>query len=167
MTSCLVFENNSGEEDENSVPGHSIWVIVDGGDEDEIAETIYKYRNAGCGMVGNVAVQVTQVDDSVFPIYFDRALESDLYVKFEIDVIGGGSYDEDFLKSQLVLLYEFGIYDPADVASVASIIKGINPQLVASSVEVSNNGTDWLTDLVYPISKQGKFVLTEANITIL
>jgi len=107
------------------------------------------------------------VDGSVFPIYFDRAVESDLYVRFEIDVIGGGSYDADFLKSQLALLYTFGIYDPADVASIASIIKGINPQLVASSVEVSNNGDDWLTDLVYPISKKDKFVLTEENITIL
>jgi len=167
VTSCLVFENNTGEEDENSVPGHSIWVIVDGGDDDEIAETIYKYRNAGCGMKGTEIVQVTQVDGSVFPIYFDRAVESDLYVRFEIDVIGGGSYDADFLKSQLALLYTFGIYDPADVASIASIIKGINPQLVASSVEVSNNGDDWLTDLVYPISKKDKFVLTEENITIL
>lgn len=167
VISCLILENNTGAEDENSVPGHSIWVIVDGGDQAEIAETIYRYRNAGCGMVGNVAVQITQVDGTVFPVYFDVAQESDLYVRFAIDVKGGGSYDADFLKSQLALLYTFGIYEAADVSSVGAIIRGINPQLVASSIAVSTDGETWSTDLVYPISKQDKFVLTEANITIL
>lgn len=167
VTSCLVFENNTSEADVNGVPSHAIWVIVDGGTDADIAETIYKYRNAGAGMKGNEIVQITQVDNSVFPIYFDRAAESDLFIRFEIDVIGGGSYDETFLKSQLALLYTFGIYDPADVASVAAIIRGINPQLVASSVAVSVDGNTWLTDIVYPISKQDKFVLTAANIEIL
>jgi len=167
VTSCLVFENNTGEADVNSVPGHSIWVIVDGGDEDEIAETIYKYRNAGCGMVGSVVVQVTQVDGTSFPIIFDRAEPQDLYVKFAVNVLGGGSYDAAYLKQQLALRYTFGIYDPADVTSIASLVKAINPQLVVSSVKVSKDGDTWETDIVYPTTLQNKFTLDETDITIL
>lgn len=167
VTSCLIFENNTGDADVNSVPGHSIWVIVDGGTDADIANTIYKYRNAGCGMKGTEIVQVTQADGSVFTIYFDRADQVNLRVRFSISVIGGGSYDADFLKSQLALLYQLGIFDPADITTVAALVKGINPSLVASDIAVSKNGTDWETDLVYPDSKQDRFVLTAANITIL
>lgn len=166
VESCLVLENNDSSDDGDSIPGHSIWVIVDGGDETEIAETIYKYRNAGCGMKGTKIVQVEQVDGSTFPIYFDTVQEQDLYVQFTVSVIGGGSYDEEYLKDQLELLYTFGIYDPADVTSIAALIHQIDPTLIATDIEVSGNNTDWETDIVYPTSKQNKFVLSAENITI-
>ncbi len=162
-----IYENDTNTVDSNDVPAHTIWVIVDGGTDDDIANMIYLYRNAGCGMKGGEVVDITQIDSSIFPIYFDRADDQDLYIRFSVEVVGGGSYDADYLKTQLALLYLLGIYEESDVTSIQAIIKQINPDLVITDLEVSGNDSDWESDLVYPDTKKSKFVLETANIDIL
>jgi len=53
VTSAFVYENDTAEEDDDGVPSHSIWVIIAGSPEDsDVANAIYRKRNAGCGMFG-------------------------------------------------------------------------------------------------------------------
>lgn len=151
----------------DSIPANSIWVICDGGTAADIAEKIYRYRSLGCGMKGSEEVFIEQPDGTLFSVLFDYVVQQDLYVRFHVDVIGGGSYDEDYLKTQLALLYQFGIYQESDITTVQSLIKQINPQLAASAVEVSNDGISWVATYLYPDDFQNKFVLDTANITII
>lgn len=166
LTQAAVYENTSGSTDGDLIPAHSIWVIVDGGAAASVAEQIYLHRSAGCGMTGGESVAVGQTDGSTFTVYFDYAVQQDLYVKFAVEVVGGGSYDAVALKAYIAANYILKIYQPADVSSVVAAIKAYNTILAISSCQVSANGTTWGT-IKFPDSKKNVFVLTAANITIL
>lgn len=165
VTRCAVYENNT-DASAGDVPARSIWVIVDGGVDTDIAEVIYRYRSLGCGMKGTEEIFITQPDGTEFPILFDFVVQQDLYINMHVDVVGGGSYDATYLKEQIALLYQFGIYQEADITTLQSVIKSINPQLAVSAAEVSGDDVTYVDTFVYPDSKQNKFVIDTANITI-
>lgn len=167
IVSAVVFENYTNSEDGDGIPAHYIWVVVDGGSDADVAAVIYAGRNAGAGMKGTQEVVITQVDSSEFTVKFDRAQDEDLYVRFYVYVLGPGSYDEDALKTQLSQLYKLDINQPADVSSIISLIKTINPTLVIAGCEVSDNGTDWIDSDILPEFKNYRFVLTADRVTIL
>ena len=56
---AMLYENNQDEPDENGIPGHSICLVVEGGDVDEVAEAIRIRKTPGTGTYGDVAVEVT------------------------------------------------------------------------------------------------------------
>lgn len=67
-----VYENDTNTPDENGIPGHSIAVVVEGGEAAEIAKEIYLRKTPGCGTYGDVEVDplpfldpVTETLDSV------------------------------------------------------------------------------------------------------
>lgn len=166
VTSAAVYENVTGSADGDGIPGHSIWVVVEGGLNTDIADAIYNYRNAGCGMKGGTTVTITQIDGSTIDIKFDYALTESLYIRFKVDVIGGGSYDAAAIKNGLVSDLDFGINTPADISTVAATVKAINPLVVISDCEVSNDNITWV-NIVFPSTKQKIFTLTTGHITII
>ena len=164
MTSAVIYENVTNSSDGDGIPGHSIWVIVDGGTDAEVAEQIYLYRNAGCGMKGAEEVLVEQVDGSFFTIKFDRVTEEDLYIEFHLDAIGG-SFDAEAIKAALVAAYTFTINQYADISTLSDLVRQINPNVVVSEAGVSNDDSAFPA-IVYPTTKNRKFVLSAENITI-
>jgi uncharacterized phage protein gp47/JayE len=167
MEQVIIYENATGSgPDAHGVSANSIWVIVDGGSDADVAEMIYKYRNLGCGMDGGEAVDVTQVDGSTFEIRFDRAEDEDLYVKFGLSSLSGGTVDEDAAKAALVAASDYGIYEAADISAISAALKAYNSDLIITDCQVSNDNANW-DDSVLPTALNYKFVLTTANITIL
>lgn len=165
LVQAVIYENPNDTIDINTVPAHSIWVIVDGGSDQDVAQMIYKYRNLGCGMKGSQGVNVVQIDGSNFLIYFDRAIYQDLYVEFDLTSLSGGAIDYESVQKGLVNIYQLGIYEAADITSIASIVKEINPDLVVTNAGVSaDNGTFY--DILLPNTRQTKWVLTENHINI-
>ncbi len=165
VVDARVYENVTNSTDGDGIPAHSIWVVVDGGDSQDIAEAIYKYRNAGCGMKGSISVNITQVDSSVFTIQFDRSQNQDLYLQFKLDVINAGTIDPDAIKQYLVDNWKFDIYQEADITTMAEFIRQANPNVVVSEAGVSNDGSTY-DILEYPTTKQKKFILTANHIDI-
>lgn len=67
MLDCVVLENYTNQEQVQygiTLTAHSIAVCIVGGDDEAIAETIFRRKSAGCGTVG--ATQVTYVDTEHF-----------------------------------------------------------------------------------------------------
>lgn len=67
VTDCYVIDNPTGQpvevgETDYSLKPHSVYVAVVGGDQDEIAKTIWRRKDLGCDMNGNTTVTV--YDDS-------------------------------------------------------------------------------------------------------
>lgn len=59
VTDCRVLENTGDDPiilHGVSIPGHSVAICIYGGDEAEIARTIYLKKDMGCGTTGNVTV---------------------------------------------------------------------------------------------------------------
>lgn len=55
-----------------TIPGHSVWIAVTGGTDSEIAETIYRKKDAGCGTAGNTQIGYQDAELPGMPIYTYR-----------------------------------------------------------------------------------------------
>lgn len=144
VVQCIVLENNTASTDGNGIPSHSIWCIVQGGTDHDVAKAIYVKRNAGCGMKGSVTYQYPQIDGTLFPIKFDRPTEEDLWITFNVVAITG-SIDDDYIRAQLLLLLSYKISQSADTTSIVALIKQISPNASVSAEGVSNTNGSYVT----------------------
>lgn len=166
LSQAVINENTTASTNADGVPSHSIWVIVNGGSDTDVANTIYTYRNAGCGMYGSSTVSVAQVDGTSFNIIFSRAIDQNLFLHITVSSLSGGSVDSTALKTALAAQYILGIYQVADITSITSLIHSINPDLVVSSAGVcATSGGSFVPDLL-PTNKYNIWVLLSANITV-
>lgn len=164
LTNALVYLNSSNVTDGNNVPGHSVYIIVDGGTDADVAAAIYANLDAGCGMVGSVAVPVTQIDATQFTVLFDRVIAQNLYVKFTAVSKSGASIDEDALAAYLAENYILTISELADITSVSALVHQYSSDLYITGVKVSSDNTNWYDDIL-PTSIINKFVLLAGSIT--
>ncbi len=165
VVDAILFENATNEVDDNSIPAHSIWLIVDGGVEADIAEAIYLIRNLGVGMKGDTSYEIIQIDGSVFTVYFDRAEQEDLYVQFSVKSLSNSAIDEDALKDYLALNYIRTMNQAADITSISALVNVYSKDLVIYAAGVSLTASAYDED-VFPSSPKNKFVLDPDNIDI-
>lgn len=161
-----VYENITNVVDADSIPAHGIWVVVEAGSSTDIANAIYTYRNLGCPMKGAQSVVITQVDGSFFTVLYDLSVDQSLYIQLHAATINGSSVDNTALKAAIVANYILGIYEPADISSLAALIKAYDPNLVISSLGVSDTAGSYLT-IKYPSVKKNKWVLSTTRIDII
>lgn len=166
MNQVVVYENLTGSTNSDSVPGHSIWVIVDGGGTQDVANMIYNYRSMGVGMYGATSATVTMPSGGSFTVNFDRVTTQPLYIKFHLTSINNGSIDNNLVINSLVADYVFSAYELADITTVTSLIHSIDTTLIVSSCQVSTDNSNWFNS-VLPSSKKNKFSLLAAQITII
>lgn len=174
---ALVFENNTSTIDANGIPPHSIWPIIDGGDEDAIADVINKKRNAGCGMyygtgptgpTGSAkSVTITQVNGVPIDILFSRPTYYDLHIELTITSKSlSHSIDSDFIKNSIYESIVYGVNEMADYSQISAHVKGIDPLAVITSGAVggSSSPTD---SFIAPPSIDGRWIISVSNIEII
>lgn len=167
VVSAFVYENVTGTTDGDGVPGHSIWVIVEGGDDDDVARAIYSKRNAGAGMKGDEVVDILQVDDTVFQIRFDRTETEDLYIKFDATSIDGiGTIDTTFLKAQIVANMIPGVNETLNVNDLATIVQTADENCLVTGAKFSYLVGGPFYDFITPSEKKNRFVLATGRIAI-
>lgn len=96
---ALVLENTGNAPKEEwgvTIPGHSVWIAVAGGNDADIAEAIYRKKDAGCGTAGNT--QLTYQDTGLpwQPIYaynIERPAPLPFGVRVTIRKTGSTSHD--------------------------------------------------------------------------
>lgn len=162
-----VYENSTSATDADGIPPHSYWIIVNGGTDEEVATTIYNNRSGGSGLRGTESFLVTQIDGSSFEINFDRSINEDLYIKFEVqDIITGNPVDIDFLKSQIAENISYGIGATANKTDIECFVKTIDKNLYVKDCQVSNDDIVY-TDTLETATKQHKFSISEDRIDII
>lgn len=165
VAQAVVYENTTNSTDGDGIPAHGIWVVTDGGTAAQIGNTIYAYRNLGVPMKGSQTYDVTQIDGSTITMKYDNVVTENLYLKATLVSLTGMAIDRTAIKAALVENYLFQINQKADVSTLNQKIRAINPDIVCSDLGVSKNGSSWF-DLIAPSSKQNKFVLSTARITL-
>jgi hypothetical protein len=134
VTDAIVFENTTAITDENGIPGHSLWAIVDGGTAATIADVIYRKRNAGCGVYGSEYVDITQVNGSLFRVYFDRPETNKLYVKMTLASIDPDhTPDTTYVAERILAQVSYKIFDSADFTAITALVKSLDPLLVVTA----------------------------------
>ena len=78
------YENYTDETDDNGLPPHSVCCVVEGGDDDEIAETIWLSKGMGCGTHGDESVDVVDEGGRTSTIKFSHVTYVDVDITLNI-----------------------------------------------------------------------------------
>lgn len=148
---AIVLENITNATDGNGIPAHSIWAIVDADSSlnADVADAIYKKRNAGCGMKGAISVPVSRPGGGTINILFDHPTPVTLYISLTIAAVTG-SFDATYIRNQLLELLSYQIGQTADVSTIVALIKQIAPNVVVTSPGVSLSNAGYAGTLAAP-----------------
>ena len=163
VTKASVFQNRTNTTDAYGIPGHSVWVIVQGGTNAEIGAVMDAKMAPGIGMKGTQSVTVPQIDGSIETYYFDRPSQELLYVTLNITPLNGQAIDEDYIKGEVAKM-SFDPYETVDSSSIICYTKSIQDN-IALTCQISTDGTTWET-VVTPSNLDKYFYITTASITI-
>lgn len=164
VTKVSVYQNRGNTTDADGIPGHSIWVVIQGGTDEEIGQVMDNKVAGGVGMKGSQSVNVQQSDGQVATYYFDRPSAQTLYVRLDITPLNGQTIVYDEIKSALVNGMSFQPNETVDSSAIICYIKSIQDN-VALTCQVSTDGTTWET-VVTPTTKDKYFQITTDSITI-
>ena len=183
VVDAKVFVNNTNStntavtgDSKNGVPPYNIWVIVEGGSNDDIANVIY-HNSAGLptfgyakGSITYTKVNTITVAGQTFTVKFNRVNPVPLHVRFDLKIAETGiSINEDTIKNYIVDNLLFKLNQNAETSYVTEVcaqaLLQFNADIYALNVEISTNGTTW-TDYLPSTSWMNKFVVDKANITI-
>lgn len=89
VTRSAGYENDTNETDDNGIPPHSIAMVVEGGDSEEIAQAVFAKKTPGCGTYGDTTVIVYDAYGEPSQIRFFRADETPVYVKVSLKPLAG------------------------------------------------------------------------------
>lgn len=103
VTRCRGYENDTGQESTESVPGggvppglpaHSITLVVEGGEDVSIASAIYLNKTPGCYTNGTTEVTITSESGNVNVIRFYRPTYKNVYVQVKLLKLSG--YNDEY-----------------------------------------------------------------------
>jgi uncharacterized phage protein gp47/JayE len=166
VVDASVYENITDTTDVNGVLPHSMWAIVDGGEDADIANAIYDKRNAGCGMSGSSAVDILQVNGTMFTVLFDRPTYEDLYIEITVQSIDPlHAIDDNYIKNAIYDNFSYIIYQPSDFTAITTWVKEFDPLAVVLSGGVSDHAGDY-DPFLYPSTVASKWVMSVARIIV-
>lgn len=145
VTQCNVWDNDTNSTDSTGTSAHTLWTIVDGGANTDVAEIIYANKG-GSGTRGSVTVPITTSSGQVLNINFDRPITKALYIKFDVQVITQ-SYllNQEGIKNYISnnLIYRIG--EDAETSKVtqvcANALSDDGSDGYALNVQISTGGT--------------------------
>ena len=169
VTDVQVHVNNTSSTDSTGTAAYTVWIIVEGGANSDIANVIYQ-NSTGLPTRGNVSVDVPSVSGEVFPTHFDRVNPVPLYIQFDLKNTNTNvNISEDTIKEYIAKNLIFILNQPAETSYVTEIasaaLLNYGEGLYALNVEVSTDNTTW-TDFIASSSIKDKFVVDTTRITI-
>lgn len=168
LTFGYVHENNTGATDSEGVPEHSIWVIVAGTASDEdIANAIYRKRNAGCGMFGSESYNIEQVDGTLFPVYWDTVDVEDLYIEFDASSLDGvNPPNTAAIIAGLVASFTPGVAEQVNINDLATLVQTFDSNTLVTNAGFSLSGGGTFTPTLMPSALNKQFAVSAPNINI-
>jgi hypothetical protein len=154
VTSAFVYENNTGApiqiDPDDLIPAHSIWVIVAGsGAASAIANAIYIKRNAGCGMYGTQSYSITQVDGTLFTVFWDNVSTVNLFIAFTATSLNGTTAPSvGAIRTGLVTSFVPTVFQEVNINALATQV-----QIIDSNTLVT--GAGFTTGTVQTITLSG------------
>lgn len=170
VTDVYTWVNNTNSTDATGTEAHTLWVIINGGANTEIADIIYR-NIGGAETRGNVEISQATISGQVIPIRFDRPTVVPLYVKYNIKVTGNVDLiNEDAVKNGIVELTNYNIgQDVSTAVLVENASYSLNKNggeniAYITDLEISLDGTTW-TNLIQASTKADLFSLDTSRIT--
>ena len=108
VTQAVVLENDTDSVDGNGLPAHSFQVVVSGGTDSEIAQTIWLKKPAGILAFGDITEQVIDSQGISHDISFSRPVPIDIYVEVTLTTFAEYPANGDELIKQAIVDYANG-----------------------------------------------------------
>lgn len=89
VTRHKLYENDTGNTDSLGLPPHSIAVIADGGDANQIAQTIWGKKGQGVATFGTTTITIPDTYGNPHDIRFSRPVDVPVYVAITMQVFAG------------------------------------------------------------------------------
>lgn len=107
-----VYENKSNITDSRGIPARTLWPVVSGGSDEEIAALIYSKLPAGTDTFGAVTVSYADpITGQVYDINFSRPTEVPIFVSYELNKNAGyPSNGDDLIIERTVQFFEGEFY---------------------------------------------------------
>ncbi len=173
VVDAALYENVGPAMDINGIPGHGIWLVVEGGANTDIANTIYAKKSYGCNMKGLISVNITTASGEIFTALFDTPVAVPLYIEFNIKkYLPTASFDTDLLAQYIVDNLKYRIGETAETSEIVSIARaGLaaqGSQGAAVDLFISDDDSTW-TDfiLAHTLGSQWTLATDQISITVL
>jgi uncharacterized phage protein gp47/JayE len=172
VTECFCYENITGATDSNGIPSGGIWVIVEGGNNNDIAQVIYNHLNAN-PMKGNIAVNINTTSNQIFVVKFDNPILTPLYIKFNIQpTVTGITFDTTGIANYISENLTYIIQEYSETSKITAVIvqaiDSITGNGVPTEVKISIDNTNWFDYISAPtLSSQFEILANNITITVL
>lgn len=159
VSDAKVYENDTDITDSNGIPPHCIWVVMDGGDADDIANTIYSKKTPGCNMKGDITYNITTPALMTFTARWDETETTPLYIKFDIQPTKDGiTFDENAIIEYIEKNLSFKIGEYVETATITQIaqeaVENAGGNGYAIGVLVSTDEENWVEYLPPVVATQ-------------
>lgn len=170
VSDVIVLENDTNIIDADLIPPHSVWFIIEGGDNNEIAAAALTKKTTGAGWKGDTSIDVVLSTGQTKTVLFDRPESKNLFIRFEIKpTITGQSFNENGIKQYIADNKTYTISESADTASLTCIaqdaINNTGGGGVPLNMKISSDGISYVDFLEVDIKKE-KWTITTTNIDI-
>lgn len=114
-----VFINNTLSVDARGIPAKSVAAVIQGGDDQTIAETLFLRSPAGVGYFGNTTLQLTDLQGEPYDIAWIRPALIDIEVEVDVEIIDANTFPSDGADriTQAIIDYAAGGADQVGVVS--------------------------------------------------
>lgn len=168
VNDAKVYENYTDSTDEDGIPAHCIWVVVDGGNTEEIANTIYSKKCPGTNMKGSITYTIVTPAQTQFVAKWDNATNISFRIRFNIKAIESDTvFDTTKIINYMESNLSFKIGEMAETASITTIAQKAIDSLggggYAVNVQVSTDGSTWSDYL--PAVVASKYSISTITIT--
>lgn len=172
VTRYQVYENDTGQTNSLGHPPHSVTAVVEGGSDQDVAESIFKRKTPGCYTNGTTEVDVTDAYGQITPIRFYRPTYVDIDVVVTVKKLSGyttqttsdiQSYVADYINS-IFFGSELAISSLWGAALQANWIP-TNPYFSIKSVTAAKSGqTQGTADIALLFNEAAK--ASPENVTV-
>ena len=151
----------------DGVPAHSIWVVVNGGADADVANAIYTKKSPGCGMLGAQSLAVVRPQGNTFTAQWDDAVGQALSVKATlVPRIPGQTFDTAAAEEALALALVYRMGQSPNAGDVVIAMQEIEPLAILTDTKVSKDGGSTWEDVVTPDTAKNYFTVDASDITL-
>lgn len=161
--------NSSDTTDSTGTPSCTVWVIIEGGANSDIASIIYE-NSCGLPTRGDVTVDIPTISGQIFHTKFDRSNPVPLYIRFNFKLTTDlSAVDVSGIKTYIAENLTYSLDEAAETSKVTEIaaqaIAANGGGGYALNVELSTDNATW-TDYIPSESLKNKFVIDTTRIMI-
>lgn len=180
---CLVIDNPTNANDTTTItgitiPAHSLFICVEGGENEAIAQAIFDNKSGGCGYTtGTGQTQTVSIQDETSGQTYSVSFDRPVYQAIDVEVTLGTGQATDEVKAQVkkaITNYVAGKVTGVDGLTIgknvspfeiASAITQEIPELFISNIEIAKHGqTPAATEIA--IQANEKATISETDITV-